>query len=103
MKTNTKKLNFREERLDGSTVTLKPGDIFTIEVGDCVANDIRFTLNNKYSGEEFFPFFIPNNLEAWKMLKRWNEVPGRKVEVHNVREETTVDFEDSEAYKYRFG
>ena len=103
MKTNTKKLNFRDERLDGSTVTLKPGDIFTIEVGEFLSSDICFTLRNKYTGDEFFPFSIPNKLEAWKMLKEWNEVPNRKVEVHNVREETTVDFEDSKPYKYRFG
>lgn len=103
MKTNTKKLNFRDERLDGSSVKLKPGDIFTIEVGFAMSDSITFTLRNEYTGDEFWPFAIPNTLEAWKMLKTWNEVPGRKVEVHNVREETTVDFEDSEAYKYRFG
>lgn len=102
MKTKTQKLNFRDERLDGITVTTKAGDIFTIEVGDCVSSEIRFTLRNKYSGEQFYPDSVPNKRAAWEWFKSLNEW-GRKVEVHNVREDTTVDFEDSEAYKYRFG
>ena len=102
MKTNTKKLNFRDVRVDGNTITSNPGDIFTITVGDCVSSEIRFTLRNKYTGEQFYPDALPNKRAAWEWFKEVNEW-GRKVEVHDVLEDTTVNFEDSEAYKYRFG
>ncbi len=103
--TNTKtKKDFRKERVKDGKVNIHPGDIFTIEVGTgCISDHVTFTLRNRYSGDEFWPDCVPNRIEGWKMLKSWHEIPNREVQVHNVEEGTTVSFEESACYKYRFG
>ena len=103
MKTNTEKLNFRDERVDGSTLITKAGDVFTIIIAEgVISNSIEFKLTNKDEGEEFYVDSIPNKLQAWKMLRDVNDMLFRTVLVYNERENRTDPFEQSAPYIYRF-
>ena len=81
----------------GNFVT-SPNDVFTIHTSNCISNSISIHLTN---ADESIYFALPNEIAAWKFLKRLNEMGGRKV-LHKTDDNSAIPFVDSAPYNYRF-
>lgn len=78
-----------------------PGDVFTIKgTSNCISDSLTILIENKDRGESFLNSW-PNRLEVWKILKRLNEMGGRKV-LNQMDDNEPEPFEDSLPYKVRF-
>lgn len=79
--------------------TTKPGDIFTIQSKTGVLSRI-ISVSVKNGNEQFYLSF-KNDLDAWKVLKRVNEIPGRSV-MFQSDDNTPIPLKNSVPYDSRF-
>lgn len=101
-----KKRNMQEKLYNGKFTTL-PGDIFTIETKvNMISSHICVHVTNDGLENEASiitdeRITLPNNRDAWKLLKKLSEMGGRSV-LYQMGDSTPIDYKESKPYIYRF-
>ena len=79
----------------------KPGDVFTIKSNRGVICDtITVQVTNDETAESFYLGYR-NELDAWKHLKRINEIAARRV-MYQLDDDEPIDFVECIPYRHRF-
>ncbi len=99
--------NLNDNLKAGKGFVTCPGDVFTVKATPgMLSNSIHIHVTNAgtmndaaIETDEYVG--LPNNLDAWKMLKQLNEIGGRLVR-HQTGDADPVPYEESGPYMYRF-
>ncbi len=101
MKTQTNTIEKRNQESMRKNFISCPGDKYTIKgSSNCISNSITVMVSNSGREEKFF-ITMRNNLDAWKMLKKLDDMGGRTV-LDQIDNNAPIPFKDSMPYKHRF-
>lgn len=92
----------RSQKTMAKDFIVRPFDNFEIlHSSGVISSSIGIHVTNSETKEDFY-LGMDNKLEAWKLLKRIHEMGNRNVS-YKIDDNEPFPYEESEAYKYRFG
>ena len=77
-----------------------PNDVMTILHSMCISNTIDIKVTNEPNDVDY-TVSVSNVDGAWKWLKRIDGTPARTV-LYQTEDGETINFKDSDPYRYRF-